>query len=946
MTRARPGTVLEHVRRVAAAQAGSGQTDSQLLHEFAARRDGAAFAALVGRHGPMVLGVCRHLLRHQQDAEDVFQATFLALARNPTSVRKQESLASWLHGVAYRMAMSARRAAARRRAREGRAKRVPPPNPSWELAWREVQAILDEELQRLPEKYRAPFLLCRVEGESRAEAARRLGVKEGTLSSRLDEARKRLRERLRRRGVTLSAVLVATALADRPGAATVPAPLVAATVKAALQLRACQTVADAAISDRVAGLVEGARKTMLLTKLRTAALLVLAGVIVSVSGVALLSPRESAARPEPPPGQVTAPPAELPQRRVFLEEKGGAVTVGGRVLDPDGKPFAGAKLYVWVDSNYEKPVKALVRATSEPDGRFRLTFAKQDIADVEEQWVNARPHPWRQAVIVAAAPGYGAGWAGLAEFEKGEAALRLVKDAPVKGRVRDLQGRPVAGAVVQVRNIGNLYRPAWVGLPEQVTTGKDGRLTLTGIGRGRQAVLRIAAPAIQLQLVGFTAGGPDATFEVIAAPCKPIEGVVRAKDTGKPLPGVAVYAKHSDFLVWNDDPHGVRAVTDDQGRYRLLGLPKSNRYEVKVYPRAEQGYLSAIQQVGDTEGLKPIALDYSLRRGALVRFRLIDKETRQPVRGFVQYTPARRNPLWAEAVAPYNPGLILPPIWARAPSTGKDGFIQFVAYPGHGAIIAQAGWAGGGPYLKARLDPEDEKKGYYPLGKGEPNNGFLNIANGYKVIDTDKTDKPLTFDIELTSGRALKGTLVGPDARPVTGATAYGLTFDAAALGRTDWDPPLAPEVLKADAFTALGLYPKEPRTLSFAHKGRKLVGHVIVDGTEKGPLTVRLEPWGELTGRLVDEQGKPLAGVVLRLHYPELPRPGFLWRETEFRTDQQGRFRVEGLLPRLRHGLALVADPKQKVTLSAGEALAGLSAAAGEVKNLGEVRVKVVPVK
>src|SRR5262249_56482718 len=137
-------------------------------------------------------------------------------------------------------------------------------------------------------------------------------------------------------------------------------------------------------------------------------------------------------------------------------------------------------------------------------------------------------------------------------------------------------------------------------------------------------------------------------------------------------------------------------------------------------------------------------------------------------------------------------------------------YIQFVAYPGHGVIYATAGWGGEG-YLKARLDPADEKKGYYPLGKGEPNNGFIHIVNGYRVIDTDKTDEPLTFDIELTRGRTLKGALVGPDAKPVAGATAYGLTFDAAAPGRTDRDPPLAQATLKTDGFTALGLYPQEP---------------------------------------------------------------------------------------------------------------------------------------
>src|SRR5262249_55666709 len=158
------------------------------------------------------------------------------------------------------------------------------------------------------------------------------------------------------------------------------------------------------------------------------------------------------------------------------------------------------------------------------------------------------------------------------------------------------------------------------------------------------------------------------------------------------------------------------------------------------------------------------------------------------------------------------------------------------------------------------------------------------------------------------------------------GATAYGLTFDASAEGRTDRDPPLAQEVLKTDAFTALGLYPKEPRTLSFAHAGRKLVGHVVVNGTEAGALAVRLEADGPLTGRAVDEAGEPLAGVLLRLHYPELPRPGFLYRELEFRTDALGRFRVEWLLPGLGHGLSVTGDAKRQITPVAPEQLKNLS--------------------
>src|SRR5262249_34286268 len=153
-----------HVHRLANASAVGELTDGQLLRRFAAEGDREAFTTLVQRHGRLVWGVCRHVLHHEHDAEDAFQAAFLVLARQAGTVRKQESVASWLFGVAYRTAMKAKTNAAKRRARDQQAQRVAPAGPVEETAWRELQAILDDEVNRLPEKYRAPFVLCCLEG--------------------------------------------------------------------------------------------------------------------------------------------------------------------------------------------------------------------------------------------------------------------------------------------------------------------------------------------------------------------------------------------------------------------------------------------------------------------------------------------------------------------------------------------------------------------------------------------------------------------------------------------------------------------------------------------------------------------------------------------------------------------------------------------------------------
>src|SRR5262245_49675853 len=181
--------VLRHLSRVADPQTARDLSDGELLERFRAGHEEAAFALLVQRHGPMVLGVCRRLLRDAHDAEDAFQATFLVLVRSAASVRRQESLGSWLHGVARRIALRARAQAATRRLHERRA--LPPPRrgPADEAAGQEVLAVLDDEIDRLPEKCRAAVVLCCLEGKTQEQAARELGWPRSSLAARLARAR-------------------------------------------------------------------------------------------------------------------------------------------------------------------------------------------------------------------------------------------------------------------------------------------------------------------------------------------------------------------------------------------------------------------------------------------------------------------------------------------------------------------------------------------------------------------------------------------------------------------------------------------------------------------------------------------------------------------------------------------------------------------------------------
>ena len=245
-------------------QTGGGLSDRQLLARFVAARDEAAFAALVRRHGPMVLGACRRVLRDYHDAEDAWQATFLVLARKAASLAVGESLGCWLYGVAYRAALEAREFNARRRGREVPMGGVPHPDvaPSEPQDWR---PLLDRELNLLPEKYRAPIVLCDLEGRPRREAARLLGATEGTLSSRLARGRALLAKRLTRCGVALSGGALTVALSEGAASAQVPAAVVWSTAKAAAHVAAGRMMAG---STPAVLLMKGVMKAMLLKKLR------------------------------------------------------------------------------------------------------------------------------------------------------------------------------------------------------------------------------------------------------------------------------------------------------------------------------------------------------------------------------------------------------------------------------------------------------------------------------------------------------------------------------------------------------------------------------------------------------------------------------------------------------------------------------------------------------
>ncbi|HTU90099.1 MAG TPA: sigma-70 family RNA polymerase sigma factor [Gemmataceae bacterium] len=254
-TLADPATLSD---RYAGSLAYDALSDKELLEWFVRRHEEAAFAALVRRHGPMVLGVCRRVLRHSHDAEDAFQATFLILVEKAHRLKRPELLANWLYGVAYRTALHARQRGARRseREREAAAMSVPKSDPEYEPT--ELRRVLDEELHRLPEKYRAPLILCYLEGKTNEEAAQVLGWPSGSMSHRLARGRELLRERLQSRLAGLTILLPTIVLADYFRPDVVPPLLAATTVNAAVIVAGAKmaTAGSALISASVRELME------------------------------------------------------------------------------------------------------------------------------------------------------------------------------------------------------------------------------------------------------------------------------------------------------------------------------------------------------------------------------------------------------------------------------------------------------------------------------------------------------------------------------------------------------------------------------------------------------------------------------------------------------------------------------------------------------------------
>jgi RNA polymerase sigma factor (sigma-70 family) len=338
----------------------SGLSDAELLRRYNGSKDQAAeqaFEALLDRHGPMVMGVCRHILRQAQDADDAFQATFLVLVRKSSSIRVDTSLAPWLYGVAYRTATRVRASGSRWRLDQAPDLEAAPVEPVGEVLGWEIRPMLHEELSRLPEKYRAPIVLCHLEGKSYEEAAQMLQWPVGTVSGRLSRGRQLLKSRLERRGLTASAgMLAAPFLGEKLSASLPAATLLKSTLQAASRHGTAQSVSTSVLS-----LAQGVLNAMFMHKLKIASLTILslgtflagAGVVYRVASVDGQSVRILAHEAQ----SRTSPPAD---EKAFRKTALAADPLLNQVGSPSpfSNPFAGMKnvVHVNVDPRSAIPV--------------------------------------------------------------------------------------------------------------------------------------------------------------------------------------------------------------------------------------------------------------------------------------------------------------------------------------------------------------------------------------------------------------------------------------------------------------------------------------------------------------------------------------------------------------------------------------------------------------
>ena len=855
-----------------------GLSDRQLLERFNSRRDAggeAAFGALVARHGPMVLGVCRQLLDDRHLAEDAFQATFLVLARKARSIRDSDRLGNWLYGVAFRTARCARVRLARRRKQEeigtmtGSGSNVPveptvPPAEEAIMA-REQAEALHGEIARLPDAFRLPVVLCYLEGLTVHEAARQLRWPDGTVRSRMARAREKLRRALTRRGIVLPAAALAAVLDSRPAPGAVSSPLWDVAARASIRF-AAGPAAGEALSATTTALAQEVLRTMLIHKLKLVALSVLfLGAVATGAGYLT---RSLAMKDEPvktltgKQSRPAAGPDRLEQRPV---PGPGRMFVTGLVLDPAGKPAAGVPVDIIGGA------RAPSVATPEYDDRRILVGCGETDTGGHFHIDALRTSAERffEVYALAAAPGFGRGWVRLnADARQPVAEIRLRPEQIIHGKLFDMHGQPAAGVELHIWSVGRPTETGWYdgvnmgnppppeGLrvwPGPVTTDYQGNFAVAGIGRNITVGFhirdrRFAREGIQIRT--DDRDGPKTVTQALR-PGMTIEGRVLAADTGQPIP-------HSLVAVGLSMAGGAaRHRADDQGRYTATVQLFTN-YRMRAYPPEGQPYLSAMVEFEWTKGAVRKEIDVKVPRGVVIHGKVIDAGAGRALPGAsVQYIPmGDRGNL---AMASGSDTTVV---------SKNDGTYQITVRPGKGHLFVF------GP----TSDYAREAIGSRTIFNGQPG-GVRHYAHDIIPYEVKAGDPPHEISPMLRPGKTIKGRVVGPNDETVEHAMIIStLHIEHFHLV---WRGDLALHA-RDGRFELRGLDPEKPIRVSFLDADHQWGATVEISAKQAGEdVLVRLQPCGQAKARIVGAGGKPVAKMFPQFEILGTPGPhGQDWHE------------------------------------------------------------------
>ncbi len=927
-------TVIRRLHRLARPEGVAGLNDDALLRRFVSDRDEAAFEVLVWRHGGAVLALCRRLLGDAHDAEDAFQAAFLTLARRAGSIARRQAVAAWLCRVAFRIALKLR---ARRRRQAGP---CPPPDelPAREgtpdLIWRDLRPVLDEEINGLPEKYRVPFLLCYLHGKTHVEAAEELGWPQGTVATRLAGARERLRDRLTRRGVTLSCAALTTLLADHAAAAATPARLVVATVRAAVRFGAGAPAAGL-VSAQAAELTRQALTRLALARWRFAAALLLAlGLLAGGAGLAFRQPGAAHA---------SAPQSGRAEAKEGGEERAAPRRLSGKVVDGAGRPVAAATVWL-TGGSYEHAPRVLARGTTDADGRFSLSLPAEKPAAQD-----------RRPTLVARDPRGRLGWTQPVQWDKpGEPTIPLNEVGEVRGRVVDGAGAPIAGARLATEfayassprqgRSPSLEFPAEWDKEYAARTAADGSFVLRGLPSAGALIAIVSAP-------GF--GGPRVTWEcakpvtIRLSRAATVRGSVRCAADPKRAAGVPLRLfREADPDTGADSRLAylrIKAVTGPDGAFRVADVPPG---KYTVTPDLAPGMPFRAAPVAPLE-IKPGATvtvpAIALEPALVVRGRVVDRASGAGIAGvevwvghlspqnvftdlmpvttdaqgrYTGYTKpgrvrveVRRTP--GDYVMPGNE-LLDPcpegvkeldyPIITLARTVPVRGVVvdeagRPVAGASVQALIPYGGWDSGptaftdaaGKFTLKGLDPTDTA----PLRVRTERA----VTDGAVVIVPAERKEPVRLVVSPKYAFRLKGTVVGPDGRPVAKARVmlfWQRNYVSKRTRLAGIGGNFEEYATDADGGFVTGpLWPGDTYRVEVTAPGYGKGGSAQIRGrtgeTRELPRLVLARSGGVVRGRVMDSAGRPVAGARV-FNVGDAPR------QVGTQTDAEGRFRLEGL--------------------------------------------------